>query len=101
MIPFDVRWISYFNSIERIIKLFPSIIISLTKIREIEETLVTNNLINQLTKFKNIGLLIGYCDILEDVFCLSKCFQKLCIDLEDVKTMFDKTITSLKMLVKQ
>jgi hypothetical protein len=68
----DTRWLSNFACVERVIKIYNPLIAALT---EMSDLTVAAGLLAQLTRFKIVGLLHAFADILSNLSRCMKIFQ--------------------------
>ncbi|XP_022106967.1 zinc finger protein 862-like [Acanthaster planci] len=96
--PSTTRWLSIGNSVERVKKAFPDLIVTLQ--REGTERTDTRALgLNRLvTTYKFTATMLLLCDVLPHINALSKAFQKKDSDYTLVHELVTSTITTLKSL---
>ena len=94
--PFDVRWLSNFVAIERLLDLYPAVVKALKILEPSKKTLLTSVMITELTKSWNLMFLYTYADILSPLHSLSKQFQRKDITVEEVKTSFSCCVVALR-----
>ena len=82
--PLDVRWLSNFDAIEKIIELYESVIISEIIAEDNDATAIGLN--QCITNFRVIALLHLFGDILEPLKKLMIHFQRRDIDLDAMDT---------------
>ncbi|KAJ8023492.1 hypothetical protein HOLleu_35949 [Holothuria leucospilota] len=96
--PSTTRWLSVGNSVERVKKAFPDLIVTLQREgteRADARALGLNRLV---TTYKFTATMLLLCDVLPHINALSKAFQKQDSDYTVVRELVKSTVTTLKSL---
>jgi hypothetical protein len=93
--PKDIRWISYFPAIKRLLLTYTVIVKTLKDILNEKRDFDLKNLIEYLTNLENLLNLAFYCDILEVVSILTKFFLKKDLTFDIVQLEINKCLFSL------
>ena len=99
--PFDVRWLSNFVAIDRLLTLYPAVIKALSELYLSEKDFLIESMKIQLSNSWNLMLLHTYADILSPLFSLTKQFQSLDINIENVQTSLSYCILALKSFAEK
>ncbi len=70
--PFDIRWLSHFKSIKRILELYPAIIAAMEEIYTETKNIIIKANLKEFKKLKTLICLCLYLDALDPVDKLTK-----------------------------
>jgi hypothetical protein len=98
--PLDVRWLSIYPAIHRILEIYPSIVNSLIEISKQDNDFEANLYANQLIQLENIVLLLFFDQILSKIFIISKTFQDESISLNIMIDSIEILKSSLKGILE-
>ncbi|KAL4501651.1 hypothetical protein ABPG72_018702 [Tetrahymena utriculariae] len=88
--PTDVRWISYYPSVVRIVDLLFPVLDTLNEIMTENQSFTLQNLINHFQQLENIILIAMYGDLLSPIYKLTKQIQKQDVTLMELQEDFQQ-----------
>ena len=96
VVPLDVRWLSYFDAIERLLESFQSVYQTLKGLKASD--IYAETLFTQISSFDNIFLLLLVADLVDPIHILSKVLQNNALMMEQVNVAYKACITRLEVL---
>ena len=95
--PIDIRWLTKFRAIDRILKLYPFIILALTKLSANKDQ-AASSLLKQLKEFKVVAHFKILLDMYEIIDPLNEIFQRKVITVEQLKISYTIAVFKLREL---
>jgi hypothetical protein len=99
IMPLDERWLSHYPAVKRIITVYSSLISALHEL--MEEYPIAKGYLLHLTRFRIIGLLHAFADLLHVLNALCQVLQKRCLRFDDLLLGIASTRAGLEGIISK
>lgn len=97
--PLDIRWLTKYSAVERVLRLYPFLMIALTKIEKRDKKDKTaSGLLSDLKELKTIGHMKILVDLYDIIKPLNNIFQDDSISVQDLRVSYNIAIERLTQL---
>ena len=95
--PIDIRWLTKYKVVERVLKLYPFVMLALAKLDKSKDKTSTE-LLKELKDLKTVGHMKILTDLYEIIDPINNIFQKKNISIKQLKISYNLAVHSLSHL---
>ena len=95
--PIDIRWLTKYKVVERVLKLYPFVMLALAKLDKSKDKTATE-LLKELKDLKTVGHMKILTDLYEIIDPINNIFQKKNISIKQLKISYNLAVHSLSHL---